>query len=131
MYNIDLLSKITGLSKRTIRYYIEMGLLEPPVGACRGSYYTEQHLSRLETIKVWTNNGMPVTQIKYLIEDRSSNLCKSENSILTSKWERYKLNENIEINFKNSTLDENDLLEISNFIKNVLESKISNSKINY
>lgn len=130
MYNIDLLSKLTGLSKRTIRYYIEIGLLEPPVGACRGSYYTEQHLSKLQTIKLWTSNGMPVTQVKYLISNMKNNCTRNETN-MTSKFDRYKIDENIEINFKNDILEEKDLIEISNFIKNILESKISSSKINF
>jgi len=113
MYSIDLLSKITGFSKRTIRYYIEIGLLDPPIGACRGSYYTEKHLSRLETIKLWTNNGVPVTQIKYLISNKDNDLYRDEqNIILTTKWERYKLNDDIEINFKSNILNQNDLIEI-------------------
>ncbi|GIW21149.1 MAG: hypothetical protein KatS3mg068_0156 [Candidatus Sericytochromatia bacterium] len=131
MYSIDLLSKLTGFSKRTIRYYIEIGLLEPPVGACRGSYYTEQHLSKLQAIKLWTNNGVPVTQIKLLMEDNKNNHPIKHETNMTCKFERYKLDDNIEINFRNNVLDEKDLLEISNFIKKLIESKLSNSRINF
>ncbi|MBC7476337.1 MAG: MerR family transcriptional regulator, partial [Candidatus Sericytochromatia bacterium] len=44
MYNIEVLAKLTELTKRTIRYYIEIGLLTPPIGNCRASYYTDYHL---------------------------------------------------------------------------------------
>ena len=51
-YTIEQVATRTGLTKRTLRYYEEVGLL-PPTGRTEGNYrrYTEEDLQRLERIK--------------------------------------------------------------------------------
>ncbi len=51
-YSIDQVAAQTGLTKRTLRYYEEMGLL-PPTGRTEGNYrrYSDEDIHRLEHIK--------------------------------------------------------------------------------
>ena len=51
-YTIEQVSAHTGLTKRTLRYYEEVGLL-PPTGRTEGNYrrYNEEDIQRLERIK--------------------------------------------------------------------------------
>lgn len=41
----------TGVTRRTIRYYVEIGLLPPPSGGGRAAVYGEEHVERLALIK--------------------------------------------------------------------------------
>jgi len=52
MYTIEQVSARTGLTKRTLRYYEEVGLL-PPTGRTEGNYrrYNEEDIERLGRIK--------------------------------------------------------------------------------
>ncbi len=50
-YSIGELAQEAGVTRRTIRYYVELGLLPPPVSSGRGAAYGPEHLARLETIK--------------------------------------------------------------------------------
>jgi MerR family transcriptional regulator, repressor of the yfmOP operon len=52
LYTIEQVSARTGLTKRTLRYYEEVGLL-PPTGRTEGNYrcYNEEDIQRLERIK--------------------------------------------------------------------------------
>jgi MerR family transcriptional regulator, repressor of the yfmOP operon len=52
LYTIEQVSARTGLTKRTLRYYEEVGLL-PPTGRTEGNYrrYSEEDIERLESIK--------------------------------------------------------------------------------
>jgi DNA-binding transcriptional MerR regulator len=68
MYNIETLSKLTGLSRRSIRYYIQRELLPPPEGSGRGAYYTDEHLKRLHRIKQWSEQGVPLFQMKAMLK---------------------------------------------------------------
>ena len=68
IYNIDSLARRAGLTRRTVRYYVQRGLLEPPQGGGRGSYYTEEHLRRLERIRSWAEQGVPLLHMKALLE---------------------------------------------------------------
>lgn len=45
------LSKLTQIETRTIRYYISIDLLPPPLNRGRSASYTQQHRQRLEWIK--------------------------------------------------------------------------------
>jgi DNA-binding transcriptional MerR regulator len=68
MYNIDNLTSLSGLSRRTIHYYVQRGLLEPPEGGGRGSYYTEAHLRSLKRIAELAAQGVPLIHMKALLQ---------------------------------------------------------------
>ncbi len=68
VFNIDTLAQKAGLTRRTVRYYVQRGLLEPPQGGGRGSYYTEDHLRRLERIRAWSEQGVPLMHIKAMLD---------------------------------------------------------------
>jgi DNA-binding transcriptional MerR regulator len=63
-FTIDDLIERTGLSRRTIRFYIERGLLAPPAGRGRGGFYDASHLARLLEIKTARENGSSLKSIK-------------------------------------------------------------------
>lgn len=124
MYNIESLADLAGLTKRTIRYYIELGLLTPPIGSCRGSYYTESHLNRLEQIKRLSSQGVPLTQMKAIMPDENTNVLFScEDDIKLSIWTRAFISENIELNFKQDILNKNELDKIKHFIIELLKNR--------
>jgi DNA-binding transcriptional MerR regulator len=57
LYTIKQLSELTGYSRRTIRYYIQQGLLEPPAGRGRGGFYNDSHLLKLKEIRAQQEKG--------------------------------------------------------------------------
>ncbi len=69
-FNLDALSSLTEQSKRTIRYYIQIGLLDKPTGVGRGSHYTIQHLNQLLEIRKWQQAGLSLERIQELLRDQ-------------------------------------------------------------
>lgn len=63
-YKIGELAEKGGVSKRTIHYYLSRGLLPPPKGAGPHSFYTQEHLLRLELIKKLQENYWPLDKIR-------------------------------------------------------------------
>jgi len=62
-YSLTQLADATGISARTIRYYIAEGLLpKPPQGP--NAYYTPAHFDLLQKIKVAKERGLSLDQIK-------------------------------------------------------------------
>ena len=51
-FSLEELSELTGISRRTIRFYIQKGLMNGPEGEKRGAYYTTEHLEDLLRINV-------------------------------------------------------------------------------
>lgn len=64
---LDELCSLTELSKRTIRFYIQEGLVSRPEGSKRGSFYTQEHLNQLLEIQKWQRVGVSLERIKELL----------------------------------------------------------------
>jgi DNA-binding transcriptional MerR regulator len=63
-YRISELAEKSGVTRRTIHYYMARGLLPPPDGAGLGTTYREEHLARILLIKRWQDAFWPLEQIK-------------------------------------------------------------------
>ena len=50
-YSIGEISELTRISRRNIRYYVQLKLIPSPRGAGRGHYYTDTHLRGLNKIR--------------------------------------------------------------------------------
>ena len=66
-YTIGNLCELSGYSRRTIRYYIQEGLLEPPAGRGRGGLYNDSHVARLRQIRKLQNDGVPLFGIRKVL----------------------------------------------------------------
>jgi len=65
MYTVRQLSKLAGITPRTLHYYDEIGLLKPSrIGDNGYRYYGEESLLRLQQILFYRALDMPLDQIK-------------------------------------------------------------------
>lgn len=62
-FTIDELAARTGATVRTIRFYVEQGLIPPPERRGRMAYYGEQQRMRLELVKQLQDYGYTLTAI--------------------------------------------------------------------
>lgn len=68
MFTIKQLSRLAGITPRTLHYYDEIGLLKPTrVGANGYRYYAEECLLRLQQILFYRELDMPLEDIKTLL----------------------------------------------------------------
>ena len=65
---LDQLCILAELPRRTVRYYIQIGLVDRPIGETRAAYYTDSHLQQLLTIRKWTDAGLSLERIRELLE---------------------------------------------------------------
>ncbi|MDR1870978.1 MAG: helix-turn-helix domain-containing protein [Deltaproteobacteria bacterium] len=68
-YSIETLGSLTGLSQRTIRYYIQVGLVSRPEGQGRGSRYTNQHLGELLNVAKLASQGFSLEAIRRIVTE--------------------------------------------------------------
>lgn len=66
-YTIDQLCERTGLSRRTIRFYVQEEIIAPPAGRGRGGFYNDTHLGRLVKIRALQEKGLTLTAIATLL----------------------------------------------------------------
>ena len=65
--SIDEIASLTGLTARTVRYYIQQGLVSRPEGAKRGAYYERRHVEQLLLIRRWTDAGLSLDRVRELL----------------------------------------------------------------
>ena len=63
-FTLQDLCKATGLPQRTVRYYIQTGLIERPEGAGRGAFYTQRHLDQLLLVVASQRKGLSLDAIR-------------------------------------------------------------------
>ena len=68
-YSVGELADLGGVSRRTIRYYVQEGLLPSPFGVGRGDHYGRPHLDRLLQIKALQEAGRSLDEIRQVIGD--------------------------------------------------------------
>jgi DNA-binding transcriptional MerR regulator len=63
-YGVEELADLGGVNRRTVRYYVQEGLLPAPLGLGRGKHYGPEHLARLLEVKGLQEQGLPLDQIR-------------------------------------------------------------------
>ncbi len=66
-YSLEQLSEMADVPIRTIRYYIQRGLVSRPEGEKKGAYYTRLHLEQLLQIRKWVGAGMSLDRAAALL----------------------------------------------------------------
>jgi DNA-binding transcriptional MerR regulator len=66
-YTLDQLAELAGVNRRTVRYYIQLGLVDSPLGQTRAAHYTWQHLKQLLEVRGYTEQGFSLERIAELM----------------------------------------------------------------
>jgi DNA-binding transcriptional MerR regulator len=63
-YAIGELAMLGGVSRRTVRYYVQEGLISPPLGLGRGNHYGAEHLEQLLRVKAMQEAGRSLDDVR-------------------------------------------------------------------
>lgn len=66
-FSLEELAALCELPARTVRYYIQRGLVDRPVGETRAAHYTQRHLEQLLTVRKWTRAGLSLDRVRELL----------------------------------------------------------------
>ncbi|MDM0071473.1 helix-turn-helix domain-containing protein [Variovorax sp. J31P207] len=67
-YSLAQLCVLVDLPPRTVRYYVQLGLVDRPEGETRAARYGARHLEQLLLIKKWTASGVSLDRIRELLK---------------------------------------------------------------
>ncbi len=73
-FDLEELSGLVNMPRRTVRYYIQIELVDRPVGVGRGAHYTTRHLNQLLEIQKWQKAGLSLDRIRELLSAEGENL---------------------------------------------------------
>jgi DNA-binding transcriptional MerR regulator len=104
-YGIEELAERAGVSRRTVRYYVQRGLLPAPTGIGRGRHYTEEHLATLVRIRELQERGESLADIADAITG-SPRTDVEPGPVEQTLWSRVVLDEGLELHVRGRRLDE-------------------------
>jgi len=72
-FSFQQLCELANFPERKVRYYIQQGIVDSPIGAKRNAVYTHKHLEQLITIQHWQKAGLSLEKIKAILTNESAN----------------------------------------------------------
>jgi DNA-binding transcriptional MerR regulator len=66
-FTIDEICALIEMNKRTVRYYIQKGLVDRPEGVGKGAFYSHTHLEQLLAIRKWKAAGLSLDRIQDIL----------------------------------------------------------------
>ena len=70
-FTIDEICALVEMNKRTVRYYIQKGLVGRPEGTGKGAFYNHSHLEQLLTIRKWKAAGLSLERIQDILSSEN------------------------------------------------------------
>jgi len=71
-FAIDEICTLVEMNKRTVRYYIQKGLVDKPEGVGKGAFYSQSHLEQLLAIRKWKAVGLSLERIQDILAAEKS-----------------------------------------------------------
>ncbi len=99
-FGIDELCSLTGVARRTVRFYTQKGLLDPPEGERRGAHYTRHHLEQLLLIRKWQAAGVSLERIGRLLRGEVAGLPSAPEPGTVEVWSRVMLRPGLEVHLE-------------------------------
>lgn len=99
-FGIDELCSLTGVARRTVRFYTQKGLLDPPEGERRGAHYTRRHLEQLLLIRKWQAAGVSLERIGRLLRGEVAGLPSAPEPGTVEVWSRVMLRPGLEVHLE-------------------------------
>ena len=98
---LDDLASLAGTTARTVRFYIQQGLVSRPEGAKRGAFYLRRHVEQLLMIRRWTDAGLSLERIRELVAGAPEDPAPSPaRPGMVEVWSRVTLADGLEIHLE-------------------------------
>ena len=118
-YSIAELAERGGVSRRTVRYYVQRELLPAPTGVGRGRHYDRRHLEQLIRVRDLQSQGVPLAEIARRL--RGEPEAPPPPSAHQSIWSRITVAEGVELHLREARLDAQQVQELRDAVARILE----------
>jgi DNA-binding transcriptional MerR regulator len=102
-YGIEELAALGGVTRRTVRYYVQEGLIPTPLGVGRGRHYGKAHLARLQAVKALQEQGRTLDEVRDELEHggarrrRAPAASRPEPQVERTAWTRVEVVPGVEL----------------------------------
>jgi DNA-binding transcriptional MerR regulator len=70
-FTLEEIAALAELPRRTVRYYIQSGLVDRPQGTGKGAFYTRQHVEQLLLVRKWQLAGLSLERIGEVLKQQT------------------------------------------------------------
>lgn len=91
-FSLSELVDASGMPERTVRFYIDQGLIPPALGKGRSRYYTPEHLQLLEQVKTLREQKLSIEEVRQRLHAQ-----QASEALPAQHWERIVLHPDLEI----------------------------------
>ena len=119
LYGVEELAERAGVSRRTVRYYVQRGLLPPPLGLGRGKHYTPAHLAALVRIRELQEAAVPLEEIAERLQGREPKAVSAP-SVSQAMWTRVVLSADVELHVRGRRLSEEQVQKLLRVVKDTI-----------
>lgn len=125
-FSITELAELGGVTRRTVRYYVQRELLPKPLGTGRGRHYSQAHLAALLRVVELQRAGVPLARIPDRLRaggaEQVSRPSKPTPESSQAVWTRFVIAEGVEVHLQGANaLDSARLARLSQAVLDVLE----------
>lgn len=100
-WTLDELAALVDLPRRTVRYYIQIGLLDRPDGGTRAARYGQRHLEQLTRIRRWTDAGLSLERVRELLAGDTDTIpARPRRAGMVEVWSHLHVADGIEIHIE-------------------------------
>ncbi len=143
-YSIGELADLGGVSRRTVRYYVQRGLLATPTGLGRGRHYTQRHLDDLIRVRRLQEAGHPLAEITARLADSfpepglpqaaqepaaaggaGAATAPPADRARTSSWTRIEIADGVELHLRDARPGSRQVLSLGEAIRKILPGERS------
>jgi DNA-binding transcriptional MerR regulator len=98
-YSVGELAELGGVSRRTVRYYVQEGLMPTPYGLGRGAHYGPEHLDLLLRVKSMQEEGSSLDAIRLALagDEPAEAVAPLVPLVPRSRWTRVELMPGVEL----------------------------------
>lgn len=109
-FSIAQVQELTGLTPRTVRFYISEGLIPPAHGRGPSATYDQSQVLRLQLIQQWKSERLPLEEIKTRLNRLSDrevvSIVRAESQPVGETWRRIALHPDIELHVRSRSMPE-------------------------
>jgi DNA-binding transcriptional MerR regulator len=132
-YSLQELAQLTGIPGRTIRFYIAEGLLEGPLTQGSRASYSDQHLSKLRTIRDLQARGLSLRSIRSQLMLAQPGATEADDPVKARlpqslTWDEYPVGEGVRVQIRSGHFAPHDkrrlLQALSQFINHLEQESV-------
>lgn len=101
-FSLHEISTLSACPERRARFYIQMGLVDRPVGTGKGAHYTSRHLEQLLTVLRMKSTGLSLERIREFVhgQDEVTSAPKAQTPGEVNVWSRIYVSEGVELHIE-------------------------------